>query len=75
VNYFFTTLSDDVEYGLLADLTFENNSLEDVRFHVLNINNYQVNYSPEIVLSYKNGQRLARFFDRPNFGTVAFLPR
>jgi poly-gamma-glutamate capsule biosynthesis protein CapA/YwtB (metallophosphatase superfamily) len=70
-NYFFTTMSRDVDHGLLADVTFTEGELDRIRFHVLNINNYRVDYRPRVELSFKNGRRLARFFDRPNFTKVA----
>lgn len=73
-NYFFTTLSDDVQYGLLADLTFNKDERPSVRFHVLNINNYDVNYRPRVALSFKDAPTLAQFFMRPKFHEVATLP-
>lgn len=74
-NYFFTTLSRDVDYGLLADVTFQDNQPDKIRFHVLNINNYQVAYRPEVELTFKDGHRLAQFFERPDFTNMAYISR
>lgn len=71
-NYFFPTMSNDVDYGLMADLSFRPKQRPEVRFHVLNINNYQVDYRPRVELSFQDAKSLAYFFNRPNFYQVAY---
>jgi poly-gamma-glutamate synthesis protein (capsule biosynthesis protein) len=49
-NYFFSTLSRDVQYGLLAEVRFPAQpSPPDYRLHLMNINNYEVHYRPQYV--------------------------
>ena len=74
-NYFFTTMSNDVDYGLMADITFRPKQKPEVRFHVLNINNYQVDYRPRVELSFKDARTLSQFFNRPNFYQIAYHAR
>ncbi|MFB6355425.1 MAG: CapA family protein [bacterium] len=66
-NYFFTTKSSDVQHGLLANVRLKNGKRPDVKFHVLNVNNFQVGYRPEPVRQFQNPRQVALFFKRPDF--------
>jgi poly-gamma-glutamate synthesis protein (capsule biosynthesis protein) len=67
-NYFFSTLSKDVEYGLLADVEFyRNREQPQFKLHLLRVNNYQVHYRPKLVRTYKRPLALALRIGRLDF--------
>jgi poly-gamma-glutamate synthesis protein (capsule biosynthesis protein) len=70
-NYFFTTLSRDVQYGLLAEVNFPTQSSPpSYTLHLMHVNNYKVHYRPRHAGSFQEalgvGIRLGRlnFFQR-----------
>lgn len=66
-NYLFTSLSHDVGYGLLAEVTLRGRRAPGYRLHLINVNNYQVDYRPQPIGQYEDPHRLARFLNRPRF--------
>ncbi len=66
-NYLFTTLTDNIRYGLLAEVTLEPGTKPSTRYHLLNVNNYEVNYSPYVVQKFDAGNKLVRYLDK-NYG-------
>lgn len=69
-NYLFTTLTRDVQHGLMVEVTLRDGRAVKPRYHLLNVNNYQVRYRPRPVRSFRRVSKLARFLDRPNFFRV-----
>ena len=48
-NYFFTTLTDNVQYGLLPRVKLSDTKVEVTDYHLINVNNYQVDYRTQVV--------------------------
>lgn len=70
-NYFFSTLSHDVQYGLLAEISFPSEPSDPkYSLHLMHVNNYKVHYRPRHVGRYDDalgvGLKLGRlgFFRR-----------
>jgi poly-gamma-glutamate synthesis protein (capsule biosynthesis protein) len=59
-NYFFTTKTNNVQYGLLVDLTL-GDSPASPKYHLININNFQVNYRPHLVRTFEEPHLLAAY--------------
>lgn len=75
-NYFFTTLSQDVQYGLLAEVEFNpNRDRPEYRMHLMNVNNHQVHYRPEYVETYERPLKLGLAVDRLDFVRLTRQPR
>ncbi len=65
-NYFFTTYSRQADYGLLAEVTLGSEKPKDTRLHLFNVNNYQVNFQPELVHSFSKPSHLAAYLQNKN---------
>ncbi|MGM0381821.1 MAG: CapA family protein [bacterium] len=63
-NYLFTTLSDNIQYGLLAEVKLTPGEKPETRFHLLNVNNYQVNYTPAVARVFNTSTVLARYLNK-----------
>lgn len=70
-NYMFTTLSHDVNYGLLPEVRFEPGEDPSAKFHVLNVDNYEVHYRPRLVRTLRNPLELSLYIKRPDFVRLA----
>lgn len=70
-NYVFTTLSHEVNYGLLARVKFLPNQAPEVRYHVLNVDNYDVHYRPKLVRTLTDPLKLSLYIKRPDFVRLA----
>lgn len=71
-NYFFSTLSRDVQYGLLAEVTFDpDRERPNYRMHLMNVNNYQVHYRPQYVETYERPLVLGLAIGRLDFVRLA----
>ncbi len=53
-NYFFTTLTDNVQYGLIPRVKLSDAGVEIAGYHLINVNNYQVNYRTQVVKTFQN---------------------
>ncbi len=63
-NYFFTTLSQNVQYGLVPRITLSNGGLSAVSYNLLNVNNYQVNYRPQPVVTFNTTDELNNYLQQ-----------
>jgi poly-gamma-glutamate synthesis protein (capsule biosynthesis protein) len=71
-NYFFSTMSRDVEFGLLADVSFSPDvERPEFKMHLLRVNNYKVHYHPKLVKTFTNPLALAVHINRLDFIRLA----
>lgn len=63
-NYFFTTRTHEPQFGLLPEVTLASGKVEDVQLNLFNVDNYQVNYRPQLVHSFPSFPRLAAYLNR-----------
>lgn len=71
-NYFFSTLSRDVEYGLLPEVSLRNDRKRPgLKMHLIRVNNHEVHYRPEHVDTYRRPLNLALRIGRLDFVRLA----
>lgn len=73
-NLFFTTLTHNVEHGLLADVRLRPDGPPEARLHLLGVNNYRVRYHPRLLQRAASPSRIARLLRRPGWVRRAVHP-